>query len=53
MKGNLSGPVGIVKEFAVAAKAGLPAFIEMTALISTLLRALQPAAPARRSTAAG
>jgi regulator of sigma E protease len=37
IKGNISGPVGIVEEFAIAAKAGLPDFIEMTALISTLL----------------
>ena len=37
MQGSISGPVGIVEEFAFAAKAGLPDFIEMTALISTLL----------------
>ncbi len=37
IKGSISGPVGIVEEFAIAAKAGLPDFIEMTALISTLL----------------
>jgi regulator of sigma E protease len=34
---DLRGPVGIVEEFATAAKEGVPDFIEMTALISTLL----------------
>lgn len=37
LKGSVSGPVGIVEQFARAAKSGMPDFIEMTALISTLL----------------
>ncbi len=34
---NVSGPIGIVEAFAEAATRGLPDFLEMTALISTLL----------------